>query len=111
MWADRSRILVLDATKIFVYAATDGGRRADLDIDLAAANADPRGLWSDGHKVWVVDRTDQTFYVYDLDGGARDTGLGWSLDTLNDTAGGGGVRRHHHVGGGRRGTTPSSRTR
>ena len=39
-----------------------------FDIDLDSANADPRGVCSDGTTIWVADYTDEVLYAYSADG-------------------------------------------
>ena len=34
---------------------------------LTAANQEPRGLWSDGTTMWVVDSKDEKIYAYNMD--------------------------------------------
>ena len=49
-------------------------RRPDKDLDAlsASGNRQPKGLWSDGTTLWVVDLDDVRLYAYDLATGARD---------------------------------------
>ena len=56
-----------------------GVRVATRDITLAGANAHPRGIWTDGTTMWVVDYTDEKLYAYSLDDGARDAGEEFSV--------------------------------
>ena len=44
-----------------------------LNIELAPANDNPRGMWSDGTTVWVSDLIDAVLYRYRFDGTALDT--------------------------------------
>ena len=52
----------------------------DFDTLTAAGNDDPRGLWSDGTTMWVVDATDGKIYAYNLTTKARDADK--DFDTL-----------------------------
>ena len=45
-----------------------------VDITLDSQNGTPRGIWSDGTTVWVVDSQRHKLYAYTLSGGARDSG-------------------------------------
>ena len=47
-------------------------RITDSDIDLASDNSRPRGIWTDGTTIWVVDEDDRRLYAYALSGGQRD---------------------------------------
>ena len=58
----------------------------DFDTLAAAGNGSPRGIWSDGTTMWVVD-DDGNFadkiYAYDLATKSRDTSKDY--ETLRDT--------------------------
>ena len=57
------------------------GWKAALDLDglIAAGNATPYGIWSDGTTAWVADSTDDKLYAYNTDG-TRDSAK--DFDTL-----------------------------
>ena len=59
----------------------DYGWQAALDLDglIAAGNAIPRGIWSDGTTMWVADPADAKLYAYNTDG-THDSGK--DFDTL-----------------------------
>ncbi len=59
---------------------------APVDITLDSQNANPRGVWSDGTTVWVVDRVRHKLYAYTLSSGARDSGKDITLDGANQNA-------------------------
>ena len=68
----------------------DGTRVATQDFTAAtltgAGNASPRGIWSDGTTMWVVDNTDAKLYAYDLSGKSRGTdqeALEFPMDRAN----------------------------
>ena len=61
-----------------------GNRRSTRDIDLAADNNSPVGLWSDGATLWVVD-SDAKIYAYTLSDGSRDAAKDIDLDTDNNS--------------------------
>ena len=42
----------------------DVGEDADCDFTLDTANFDPRGIWSDGPTMYVVDANDNKVYTY-----------------------------------------------
>ncbi len=54
-----------------------------VDITFASENGSPRGIWSDGTTVWVVDAARYKLYAYSLSGGARDSGKDITLDGAN----------------------------
>ena len=55
-------------------SSTDGDRSSDDDITLAAANAVPSSLYTDGTTMWVLDDGDQKLYAYTLSDGSRNSG-------------------------------------
>ena len=57
-----------------------------VDITLDSQNGTPRGIWSDGTTVWVVDSQRHKLYAYTLSGGARDSGKDITLDGANRDA-------------------------
>ena len=56
---------------------------ADLDGLIAAGNHTPRGIWSDGVTVWVVDGIEDKLFAYSLSDGARDSGKEFDLHSSN----------------------------
>ena len=56
---------------------------APVDITLDSQNKSPRGVWSDGTTVWVVDNQRHKLYAYTLSSGARDSGKDITLDGAN----------------------------
>ena len=60
----------------------------DLNDVVAAGNASPQGIWSDGTTMWVADDDDDKIYAYTLATGARDASKEFSLHTDNATPGG-----------------------
>ena len=59
--------------KLFAYNMATKQRDSAKDFNTldAAGNDSPRGLWSDGSTMWVVDVTDEKIYAYDMDTKAR----------------------------------------
>ena len=57
-----------------------------VDITLDSQNGNPRGVWSDGTTVWVVDAQRHKLYAYTLSSGARDSGKDIALDSANRNA-------------------------
>ncbi len=57
-----------------------------VDITLDSQNANPRGVWSNGTTVWVVDSQRHKLYAYTLSSGARDSGKDITLDGANRNA-------------------------
>ena len=53
---------------------------ADLDGLIAAGNASPEGIWSDGTTMWVADSTDAKIYAYRMSDGTGDSAK--DFDTL-----------------------------
>ena len=62
---------------------TTGTQERSGTIPLAAANAAPWGLWSDGTTLWVADTDALTVFAYTLAGGSRDTTKDIVLDAAN----------------------------
>ena len=76
--------------KIFAYNGTDGNRLAAKDFDTLndAFNDNPRGIWSDGTTMYVVDDEDKRIRAYTLATKARDSDKDITLDGANDEANG-----------------------
>ena len=78
---DRNNSQYVGASKLYAYKLTDdnpdpnvstvGDRDAAKDITLTSDNTVPRGIWSDGTLMWVLDRIDRKLYAYDLANGAN----------------------------------------
>ena len=74
IWSDGVAIWVSDdgAKRLFAYEVGDTAltRKEDLEFTfrslLKAGNGDPRGIWSDGDVVWVVDEQDDKVYSYNI---------------------------------------------
>ena len=61
------------SAKLFAYNMSTKQRDSTKDFNTldAAGNDNPRGLWSDGSIMWVVDQSDEKIYAYDMDTKAR----------------------------------------
>ena len=46
-----------------------GERQGDSDLSLHEDNRDPRGIWSDGDTIYVLDSVKDVLFAYDLDSG------------------------------------------
>ena len=74
IWSDGVTIWVSDdgAKRLFAYEVEDGvlARNEDLEFTfrslLKAGNGNPRGIWSDGDTMWVVDEQDDKVYSYNI---------------------------------------------
>ena len=74
IWSDGVVIWVSDdgAKRLFAYEFDDEAltRNEDLEFTfrslLKAGNGNPRGIWSDGDVVWVVDEQDAKVYSYNI---------------------------------------------
>ena len=62
---------------------TTGTQERSGTITLAAANAAPWGLWSDGTTLWVADTDALTVFAYTLASRSRDAAKDIVLDTAN----------------------------
>ena len=69
----RVAVTAQDGTTARSYAVTVTRARATLDFEglSAAGNGMPRGIWSDGETLWVVDFQDQKLYAYSMATGLR----------------------------------------
>ena len=107
LWSDGATMWVANiftngsTPKLFAYNLATKGRDSDKDIPLAKTsvetpsttelknndNIDPSGLWSDGERMWVLDRRDFKFYVYKMGEKSRDTDKEFALaaDNANPT--------------------------
>ena len=64
-----------DDDKIYAYNMKTKARDSAKDFTTlyAAGNSDPRGIWSDGTTMWVVDWRDATIYAYSMSTKERDS--------------------------------------
>ena len=100
LWCDATTLWVLDDdnatdTKIFAYhlvadssatpAIAYGDRDADSDFDTlaAAGNVNPRGLWSNGETMFVLDDEDYTVYAYNHSDKSQDSTKTVTFSDLN----------------------------
>ncbi len=104
IWSNGQTMWVVDddEDKVFAYQLqgsplTLDGKRITLretnkEFNLASANGDAVGIWSDGETMWVADAHDHNLYAYQLTAGSgfgqRDTSkdLYLSLSTGHATA-------------------------
>ena len=97
MWGDGRTLWVADTddTKIYAYTLADGTRVSETtggtttypkDVDLHSDNDGPKGIWSNGATLWVVDSADDKVYAYTLATGARDSGSEFVPHSENDFA-------------------------
>ena len=71
---------------IRVYRLSSDGtlsRLNDREFYLHPDNGDPQGVWSNGTRIWVLDRTDYKIYAYLLLDGSRIPGADISLAASN----------------------------
>ena len=73
VWGNETTIWVSQdvapgGNKIFAYNVEDGSSDSAKDFDTleAATNTNPRGLWSDGVTMYVLDREDCKLYAYTM---------------------------------------------
>ena len=114
IWADTTTIWVANDSSgsgnmIFAYNRSDGMRNTDKEITTLTANVvvdgggvsmegnhQPRGIWSDGDTMFVVDREDSFVYAYHMGDdpnttetealGDADTGKHFALASSNQKA-------------------------
>ena len=55
--------------RIFAYQLSDGMRAEEREVELAESNRDPRGIWSDGDTLYVLDSVKDALFIYDLETG------------------------------------------
>ena len=58
-------------------------RNTNREFDLATANGDAWGIWSNDTTMWVLDNQDEKLYAYTLATGARDTSKEFDLHSNN----------------------------
>ena len=74
IWSDGVTIWVSDdgAKRLFAYEFEDETLQRNEDLEftfrslLKAGNGNPRGIWSDGDIMYVVDEQDDKVYTYNL---------------------------------------------
>ena len=86
IWSDGTTIWVADFgdRKLYAYELSTGARQTSKEIDLHTENecstpeetatddnCSPRGIWSDGTTMWVIDTADVKVYAYNLSTGNR----------------------------------------
>ena len=99
LWSDGTHLWVLDrhggdlpprpntnpGSRVFAYVLATGARVTGREFNLSTANSSPRGLWSDGTTVWVLDRS--RVFAYVLASGARVAGREFNLLTNSSPVG------------------------
>ena len=94
VWTDGTTLWVADDydAKIYAYAVSGGARVSEVsggstvypkDVTLDAENDTPAGIWSDGVRLWVVDRVVGKLYAYDLPGAVASDDVTLSALTLS----------------------------
>ena len=84
MWMETGPLFGTDTpNRLLAYTLATGARDTGKEFNLASANSDPRGVWSDGTTMWVVDTDDDKLYAYTLSTGARDAGKEFDLASAN----------------------------
>ncbi len=82
MWSNGTKLFVMgNDGEVRVYNISDGSRVESEDLDITPElwhhlipqheNTHPRGIWSDGETLWVVDSEDAKVYAYELEAGSR----------------------------------------
>ena len=95
VWCDANTIWVVDdddvgSNDIFAYNRADGTQNTDVDFpDLdpevmgSPLNANPRGIYSNGETMFVVDDEDATVYAWNVSDQTRDSDKEIALDSDN----------------------------
>ena len=94
VWTDGTTLWVADDhdAKIYAYAVSGGARVSEVsggstvypkDVTLDGENETPAGIWSDGVRLWVVDRFVGKLYAYDLPGAVASDDATLSALTLS----------------------------
>ena len=94
VWTDGTTLWVADDydAKIYAYAVSGGARVSEVsggstvypkDVTLDGENETPAGIWSDGVRLWVVDRVVGKLYAYDLPGAVASDDVTLSALTLS----------------------------
>ena len=96
VWCDDDTVWVVEdddddgSNDIFAYNRADGTQNTDIDFtDLdpevmgSPLNADPRGIYSNGETMFVVDDEDTTVYAWKMSDQTRDSDKEIALDSDN----------------------------
>ena len=95
LWCDVTNVWVVDddvvgSNDIFAYNRADGTQNTDVDfLDLdpevmgSPLNANPRGIYSNGETMFVVDDEDATVYAWNMSDQMRDEDKEIALDVDN----------------------------
>ncbi len=92
IWSDGTTIWVIhDGTAndfLFAHALDQDAEATQLlvpnkSITLDLNNSAPRGIWSDGDTVWVLDADDEKLYAYDLQQRTRKASKDFNLHPAN----------------------------
>ncbi len=99
LWCDANTVWVSNDAggtnnKIYAYKRSDGSRDTAKEFDElhqssgsgSTNNSQPRGLWSNGETMFVVDREDRRVYAYKFSDGSEDTAKNIDLGAANTTA-------------------------
>ena len=96
VWCDADTLWVAEDdsgadNRIYAYNLSDGTEDTSKDFDTLVVGADateqnhdPRGLWSNGQTMFVVDRADDKVYAYRMSDQAEDSAKNITLDPAND---------------------------
>ena len=91
LWSDGTTIWIVNnqyrsvdpvtPERILAYDLATKQRVESKEFDKlrAAGNTDPRGIWSDGTTMWVVDSVDDKVYAYNMESKERDTSKEFNL--------------------------------
>ena len=95
VWCDATTVWVAEddftgSNDIFAYNRADGTQNTDVDfpdldptVNGSPLNANPRGIWSNGETMFVVDDEDATVYAWNMSDQTRDSDKEISLDSDN----------------------------
>ena len=95
LWCNADTVWVAEddftgSNDIFAYNRADGTANTDVDfpaldptVDGSPLNANPRGIWSDGTTMFVVDDEDATVYAWKMADQTRDSDKEIALDADN----------------------------
>ena len=99
LWCDANTVWVVNDAgaannKIYAYKRSDGSRDTAKDFDElykagepgATNNTDPKGLWSNGETMFVVDQEDNKIYAYSISDGSEDSAKNIDLHADNAKA-------------------------
>ena len=94
LWASQDEDSL--SSKVFAYQRSDGSHVSAMDFaastlspstsDGTINNSDPRGLWSDGTTMFVIDDEDEQVYAYQVSDRTRDAAKHAALDGDNSQA-------------------------